>query len=233
MSALDNFKLAAYLDEAGDNPASSVDTLLRCNINYCVIRNNKISDNYASEIKRCFTKITPLCIVDDFQDFNRTFNLSVYLNVNFVAFKINCNDFRDFINNVDIVMNMSQKYCKKVLIETTSNMYLYDYNQLMSYVNGSKINILYDPAGFMLRRNFDHMKYWLSMCDNIVCVDISDVITNRCFKPPGFGNCNIKNMISNVCKNKWLFLEPNLVDKCKSNSFIRAFDAFCSLVEDI
>lgn len=231
MSVSNNSMIAGYLDGAGNYPAPSCLVLKQCGIDYCVITNNAATTEHIVETRKCIinSNMTPICLTNRVykHDIQNCFNLASYLSVPFISFNIE--DIDDFVDYIYYVGKSSSQYNIIAMIETSPRFYL-NTDSICKCITENKCYVLYNPANIIIDKNVDILKFWDNIKQLVKCVNVYDAITSRCFKPPGFGNCRICDVINQISDDIWLFLDQRRVGN-KSQLFIDNFDAFSSMVK--
>ncbi len=238
---LSDFKLASYLDEAGEEPAGSCDTLLRHDIRYIILRNIwgdknicECNDISCQKIRRIISDkglsvvsissnlgnipVNKLPSISDSQ-ISHAFDIASYYKAESIRFMSGTavdGDYNDLINDwlakishLAVVNNITP------LLEITYDSHMREPADVArSLLNHRRWKILYDPVQIIIKKKSDpFIKYWSLLKNNIGAVDVRDCIVGKGFKPPGFGDAKIKEVLHDVVNGNykgWLFLEPNL-----------------------
>lgn len=235
-------KLAAYLEEAGDDPASSCRNLLSHNIPYVALRNlwsnniakldDKACQNLMRVLKDHEMSVIMLCsdlgkinanqlpsITD--QEITRTFNIAEY-------FK--CNNLRIFVGEHQPNTN---KIVEEWMDRITQKAISYNVTPLLEITHGSSLfktidavqmltkfprwKLLYDPAQLIIKQVLDpFIKYWTLLKKYTKIIDVHDFKIGKGHKPVGYGDTNIVKTINDSINNDqtiWHVLEPALGNK--------------------
>lgn len=237
---LEKLKVAAYLDEAGDDPDVACATISKLGIKYVVLRSAWGTSVSASSDKACQTlrtlltthglsavalisdlgstdyktvTQTPIAIID------RTFNIAAYFKVAFLRLMVGT---KPIVAPDAIVDDWFQTITERCLInnivpvlEPTHQSALYDPVMIVkALVKYRRWKLLYDPAQLILQRKLDpFVKYWTLLKNFTAAIDIHDFKIGYGHKPAGFGDAKIKETLADVLATNykgWFFLEPSL-----------------------
>lgn len=231
---ISSFKIAAYLDEAGDNPELACETLNRNDIPYIALRNAygrnicESSDDICKKLKKLFTSnnISPVCIISNLsveqqptdKQIQRIFDIASYYDAEAVCISLDLEQIMS-PETVDFILAITGFAIKNAvlpIIEPCAG-----FRQPNDYIDNlveflkqrQEWKVLYDPVKLILKKKIDPFKcYWPYIKDRAHAVDVRDYIVGRGFKPPGLGDSKIMDvLLSNF--NGWLFIEPNLGKK--------------------
>lgn len=234
-----NIKLACYLDEAGEDPATAALTLSQNNISYVVLRygwaSKNICDSTACEkIKAILDKhqLTTIAIISDLGNvpshelmsipqpkINNVFNIASYFGAAFVRVhtgnksqvesKQIVKDWMSKITEASVASNTTP------LLELSAESYLYEPADVaLAMTQFRRWKLLYDPVQLIIKRNINpFVKYWSLLKTFTAAVDARDFKIGKGYKPCGYGDSKISDIIKDAANsngNKWFFLEPSL-----------------------
>lgn len=235
-----NSKIAAYLEEANDDPATSCDVLKELGIHYAVLRyiwaDNicDIPDAGCGRLKKILDAkgITPIAIATRIgevpadtlttQNPDRAFNIAQYFKVQYVRFQIGLKTTKHAYTDIDEwlekVAKLSIQYNIIPMFEVTNDAYITKPTELASILTKHKRwKLLYDPVQFILKQNQDpFVKFWTLLKQFVAAIDVRDMKIGRGFKPPGFGDARILQTIDDAMNSNyrgWFFFEPSLGKK--------------------
>lgn len=255
-----DLKLAAYLDEVGDDPDLACKTLVNLGILYVALRhvwsNNvcdmsnighkrlkKILDDnnistilIASELGKT-QKIST--ITDD--QIDNAINICKYYNAPY---------FRIFLNydTADIDHWLSKVSKKCVDNNITPLFELPDTQVCKPTVLAQLLSthknwrLLYDPASIIAKQNIDPFtRYWTLLKNHVSAIDIRDIKIGRGYKPAGFGDAKVNMTIKDAIHsnyNGWFIMEPSLGRKhgtavTKGDTFQNALDGLEQILNSI
>lgn len=236
----DGLKLAAYLDEAGEEPVSGCKTLAANNIHYLVLRHCwtgnvcGISDAGHQKLASIIRDqdLTVICIASELgkieanqlsrisdDQINRVLDICSYYRAPMVRIYIGNKNSNTTNNDIENWMGRVEELCLTAnvtpLLEVTAESHLHkapDVAKLLSTYKHWKL--IYDPVQFILRQNQDpFVRYWTLLKSRVGAIDIRDVKIGRGFKPPGFGDAKIDLTIKDSLDSNykgWFFMEPSL-----------------------
>lgn len=237
---IDKFKIAAYLEDAGEDPLSACQCMKEIGINYAVIRHvwtsniKDLSDSGCVKLRRIMSDndITPVAIIPNIGDvpanaltaidsasIDRTFALAEYFHVPMIGFT--CGNQAPAKSDPQIEWWLQTISSKCIaanllpLIEITPKSQISTAAELAILLSKfPRIKLLYDPAQLIIRQNIDpFIKYWTLLKQYIAAIDVRDYKIGRGFKPVGFGDTHITRTINDAIRtnyNGWLFFEPSL-----------------------
>lgn len=231
-------KLAAYLDEAGENPENACKTLNEHGIFYAALRHvwagnicnsseighqrlSKILSDHnisiimiASELGNVNTR--SLSNIDNKQILN-VINICKYYNASMV---------RIFIGKGEEDSSIIESWMYRVseqfldnnitpLLEITRDTPVKGTSEIARLLSNFKTwKLLYDPAAIILKQNINpFIKYWTLLKKDVEVIDVRDIKIGRGFKPAGFGDSKIDITINDAISNNyrgWFVLEPSL-----------------------
>jgi hypothetical protein len=231
-------KLAAYLEEAGDDVASCCDTLISHNIRYVALRNIsnnnicKVNDKICQNI-RSVTKSSGVSIVMINSDLgnvpsselmripkaeiDRTFHIVDYFRVPFVTINvgIHTNNSENVISEwMSMITERAISFNITPLLEIAYGSALYKPSDAYDMMKRFKRwKLLYDPAQLIIKQSQDpFVRYYELLKNYIGAIDIHDFKIGKGHKPAGFGDAKIEATLKdsiNTFKG-WYFLEPSL-----------------------
>lgn len=232
-----DLKIAAYLDEAGEEPQSGCETLISEEIYYFVLRqvwaNNicDISDNGHQKLKAVLQnfKLTPICIaselgkvdstqlsrIDDAQ-IQKTINIATYYNTPYLRVFAGIGSDQ---TPVEAWLSRVAKLCADnnitPLLEITEESPIFDVSSVAICLSKHPTwKLLYDPVQLILKRNHDpFIKYWTLLKSKTAAIDVRDYKIGKGFKPPGMGDARITKTVHDAIDSDykgWFFLEPAL-----------------------
>lgn len=230
-------KIAAYLEEADDDPASACDILKELGIHYTVLRHVwsdnicDMPDSGCGRLKKILESkgITPIAIVTRIgevpadalptQNPERAFNLAQYFKVQCVRFQIGLRTTKHAYVEVDEwlakIAKLSISYNVIPIFEITHDSYIIKPTELVTILTKHKRwKLLYDPVQFILKQNQDpFVRYWTLLKQFVAAIDVRDLKIGRGFKPPGFGDSKILQTVADAIDSNyrgWFFFEPSL-----------------------
>lgn len=236
----DRSKLAAYLDEADDDPVSAIEMMKRHDIKHIVLRRlwtgnvQKIHDQAAGKIKSLLVTadIKPVMLDLDLGDMppeelrditpdqiDRAFNLASYFNVNML--KINCGTAGTHKHDDHVAQWMKNIQERALianitpLLEPSHHQAIYEVADTVRLIAAyPRWKILYDPAQVCMTRKIDPFsKYWILLKNKVAAIDLHDVKIGHNFTITGQGDCRLIDTIRDARRDKytgWYFLEPGL-----------------------
>lgn len=248
-------KLAAYLDEAGEDPITGCVTLKSARIPYVALRhvwtNNvcNISDQSCQSLKEILKShdINVLMVASELglvpsnelkkipkTTINRAFDIAQYFGAQYIRIfiGISSNDngyIEEWMNNItekSISSNIAP------LLELSHGSAVYkptDVAQLM--LKNRRWKLLYDPAQLIIKQAQDpFVKYWTLLKQFVGVIDIHDFKIGHGHKPAGFGDAKIQQTLNDSTFNGWYFVEPGLGRKhgsalTRSDTFKLALEA--------
>lgn len=265
-------KLCAFSDEAGSNIYTQINALKRNNIKLVELRsidNKNISDftiEEAKEYYRIFKENdisvwsigSPLGKVDIKIDFNEyekkirhTFEISKIFNcknIRMFSFFNAYNEEKLVFNYLNRMVNIAKEYDVYLFHENEKDIYGDISSRIIKIMNNVKdLKYIYDPANF-IQCNEDSSKTIDLFFDKTSYFHIKDVIKEtQELVPSGYGDGNIKEILSRINKDMVLTIEPHLsvfdafkkIDnselktKYQYSSSLEAFDVACSSLKKI
>jgi len=236
----DNLKLAAYLDEAGDDPAQACAVLAKNKIHYVVIRSvwgNNIcdtNDQACSRLRQLLLdhQLSPIAIVSDLgrthasllpqvpkEKIDRLFNLASYFQAGMVRV---CCGARPKAADEPVVAYWANLIADRCLSANLIPLYEIDddspYREPVDVVSFltkfRKWRLLYDPVQLIVRQNQNPFtRYWTLLKAQTAAVDVRDYKVGFGFKPVGLGDAKIKLTVQDGINHSfkgWFFFEASL-----------------------
>ncbi len=231
-------KLAAYLDEAGENPEIGCATLKSCSIKYVALRhvwaNNicSISDKSCQSLRDLLkaNELTTIMIASDIglvptkdlanisnSNIDRVFAIAAYFGAPYIriyagigeAIDINVYNWFGMITERAISANIIP------LLEILPGSVVYKPAAIAPLFNKYKRwKLLYDPAQLIVRQSQDpFIKYWTLLKQYIGMIDIHDFKIGYGHKPAGYGDAKLHATLTDANSSNfsgWYCLEPAL-----------------------
>ena len=240
MAITDKLKLAAYLDEAGEDPASACSTMVAAGIQYAALRfawtGNvcDLSDQSCQRLKELLNQhnISTVAIASDLgrveprqlmrtpkEKIDRLFNVASYFHAGFVRVSVGLKSKDSAEDVVRDWMQMIMERCLQAsmvpLLEVTDDGFLTEPATIAQFLSRfRRWRLLYDPVQLILRHNQDPFsRYWTLLKGFAAAIDLRDFKIGHGFKPPGFGDARVKLTLDDTTKTSykgWYFLEPSL-----------------------
>lgn len=232
--------LAAYLDEAGEDPASSCESLKKHNINYVFLRHvwagnvTNLSDTNHAKLKGLLnnndlsvigiatdlgkTNASKLALIPD-EKIEQAANICRYYNASMVRVFIGEKDNHFNLDDIKLWMervgNNFSKHGITPLLEVTPDASYTDSTDIADLLNSNKTwRLLYDPVNFILKKNVDpFVRHWTLLKQFVKAVDVRDLKIGSGFKPPGMGDSKIEMTLQDSINNNskhWFVMEPSL-----------------------
>ena len=233
-------KLAAYLDEAGEDPERGCQALNENQIFYTALRHvwtgnicgisdvghqrlSKILADHdittimvASELGKVDSQ--QLARIDDGQ-IDQAINVCKYYHAPLLRVFIG-------LENRNITVAEIERWMERIGIKCSDN----NITPLLEIISGSQVHsapevagllskqklwkILYDPVALILKHNIDpFVRYWTLLKNHVAAIDVRDMKVGKGFKPAGFGDSKINMTISDALASQykgWFILEPSL-----------------------
>ena len=265
-------RLCAFSDEAGSSIYSQIDALKRNNISLVELRsidNKNVSDFSISEAKEYYRIFkendievwsigSPLGKVDINVDFNEyekkirhIFEISKIFNcknIRMFSFFNAYNEEELVFNYLNRMVNIAKEYDVYLFHENEKDIYGDTSERIIKIMNNVKdLKYIYDPANF-IQCNEDSSKTIDLFFDKTSYFHIKDVIKEtQELVPSGYGDGNIKEILSRINKDMVLTIEPHLsvfdafkkIDnselktKYQYSSSLEAFDVACSSLKKL
>lgn len=220
------FRIAGYLDEAGEDPAASCHTLIHHGINYTVLRNvwggkniSQCNDEGCKKLRVILNdhniSVVSICsnigevpanqlmqIPND--SINRTFDIAKYFGAESIRFhcgvKTNGDALTTIVEWLDKLSTLSIKYNIIPMIEITDDTHVREPANVANLLSKfSKFRIQYDPVQIILKRKIDpFIRYWSLLKGRTYAIDVRDYVVGKGFKPAGFGDAKILETLEDV-----------------------------------
>lgn len=234
---LKTLKLAAYIDEAGEDPESACKLLNKLHIHYAVIRQawthniSNLSDRGCKKLKNILSEnnISPIALVTKVgevlatelinQNVNKVFDLAGYFNTQLVRVQIGTKIRQDANQFIEYWLNHVQQLAISrniiPIFEITDESHYKSPSEIVTILNKfSRWKLLYDPAQLILKQNQDpFVKFWTLLKSNVAAIDVCDFKIGKGFKPVGFGDSKILLTMADAVNTNykgWFFFEPCL-----------------------
>lgn len=217
---IENLKLAAYLDEAGDDPAAAARLLASLKINYVAIRTVwgipvlDANDQACSRLRAILDehKLSPVAIISDLgavdqtllpkvptERVDRLFNLASYFKVGMVRVHCGSRDKAPLDQAAtDGWLQLITDRCLAAgvvpMLEPGDVSAYREPAELARMLNAfRRWKLLYDPVQLVIKRKQDPFsRYWTLLKGQTAAVDIRDFRIGHGFKPAGFGDTKIR-----------------------------------------
>jgi hypothetical protein len=237
---LEHMKIAAYLEDAGEDPVSACKTLRETGIKNVIIRHvwtsniKDLSDTGCAKLRKILNdhQITPVAIFSTIGDvpatqlpniptetIDRTFNLAAYFGTPILGFtcgqqvpvKVG-SQITDWLGEIQ-QRSLVANLLPLVEITTKSHLFVAA-DVITTLVKFSRVKLLYDPVQLIIKQNIDpFVKYWTLWKQSVGAIDVRDYKIGRGYKPVGFGDTNIVKTVLDAVRSKyagWFFFEPSL-----------------------
>lgn len=254
-------KLAAYLDEAGEEPERGCETLNETGIFYAALRHTwtgnvcGISDTGHQRLAKIIQDhdITIVMVASelgkvDSQQLTRIGDTEIDKAINVCQY-YRAPMLRVFVGeeNPNTKREEVNAWMQRVGEKCLNN----GITPLLEIVPGAQIHrapevaqllaenkhwkLLYDPVALILKQNIDpFIRYWTLLKQYAAVVDIRDMKIGKGFKPPGFGDSRIGMTIADALGSRysgWFIMEPSLGRK--HGSAITKGDTFKHALEGL
>lgn len=237
---IEDVSLAAYLEEAGEEPNLGLDTLNSHNIPYVALRHTwtsnvcDISDTSCQKLRALLKEkevsviaimsnlgsVQPqqLRLIND-QKIQHVFDIAAYFGAKYVRFNIGVTSRDIDTTAVEEWMNkistLSIKHSVIPLFELSHNNSISEPAAVASLLyKHKKWKIIYDPAQLILTRNINpYVKYWVLLKQFVEIIDLRDYKIGKGFKPVGFGDTKIVDTVKDAIGSGfsgWFIAEPTL-----------------------
>jgi sugar phosphate isomerase/epimerase len=232
-------KLAAYLDEAADDPTSACKVLVGCGISNVVLRRAwtndicSLADSACAQLRDILAayKLKPVLLVTNIGYvpanelmgtqpalLERALHLAHYFKISMIRVgfgartKVNPKSIQSWI---DHVTNACFTNNIQPLFEINHNAFHYKAVEVAELLSKNKrIRLLFDPAELITHQHLNPFtKYWSLLKSYVAAIDIRDCKIGVGFKPIGFGDCQFKHLVSDALTSKyagWWLFEPSL-----------------------
>jgi len=233
-------KLAAYLDEAGEDPERGCKSLNEANIFYTALRHTwtgnicGISDTGHQRLAKIIGDhdITVIMIASelgkvDSQQLARIGDEQIDKVVNICQY-YRAPMLRVFVGeeNKNVPPKAIYTWMQRVgerclhngitpLLEIVPKSQVHHPPEIAQLLADNKHwKLLYDPVSLILKQNIDpFIRYWTLLKHNVAAIDIRDMKVGKGFKPPGFGDSRIGMTIADALRDRfqgWFIMEPSL-----------------------
>jgi len=224
--------IAAYLDEAGEDPLSACKTLTQHNIKHAILREAwsgnvcSMSDSGHGKLKSILSdygiqtimiastlgKIDyrSLSTITD-QQITDAMNICKYYRCNYLRIFVGEKD--KFNNSVNMVMvdawirrvsEISLLNGIQCLYEITSDSTIFDAVETIKLIKDNNIGLIYDAAGLIIKHNFNpFIKHWPLLRNYTHIIDVRDLKIGQGFKVVGHGDSRIDMTINDAVDNKY------------------------------
>lgn len=216
-------KLAAYLDEAHDDPIESVKIIKQSGIHHIAIRTmwgtpiHLVKDQLISSLKQEMMKhdVSPVIISSNLgyvestklssitdEQIERVMQIASFLKLNIIKFGIGIQEqyhnsvgYKDDSRELDAWLKRLHN-----LAITYGVTMLYEARKQDSLIDISKVypkwKISFDPANYIASSQADvYNKYFTKFKPNVGAIELHDYLTGVGHKPIGFGHSKIKQII--------------------------------------
>ena len=229
---INDLKICAYLDEAGEEPLSALECLSRHGIYNVILRNAwtgnicNASDNGHKKLVDLLKqyKVKVICIASELgkvpvsqlnniseEDINKVVNICHYYNCN--QLRVFVGEEEDGVNNynadiinkwVHLVTSKCVKNNIKCLYEITSRSVIFDTIAVVRFMKANNISLIYDAAGILMKYKMNpFIKYWPLVKQFTAIIDVRDMKIGQGFKPVGYGDTNIDFTIRDALDTKY------------------------------
>lgn len=235
-----DIKLAAYLDEAGDDPDKSGNLLVSNGIaNVCLRRAwcrdiSGMPDNAIGTLESILSRhtLTPVLLHTDIgcvsldklaneeKRLIRALQICKFLKCKSLRVGIGLSspakDALDYVNKwLSIATALSISYDVMLLFEPDYGSFVNTAAGIAIFLNKHRrFNLLYDPALLVMRAKIDpFVKFWSLLKARITFIDIHDYKSGDAAKPAGYGDAQLDLTIADALASKfsgWFCLEPGL-----------------------
>lgn len=232
-------KLAAYLDEAGDDPASSCGNLANLKIPYVALRHtwssniNAISDESCQTLLKLLRDhdLSPILLASEVAAnvgakslmsqqvaLKRAFDLAQYFKTPLIRVGVGMYE-KDCEESVASWMQLAQEMAISTgvvpVLEVTHGCSLFNpIDLVLALSKFRRWKILYDPAQFIVKQVQDpFVRYWTLVKNYAAAIDIHDYKIGHGHKPVGYGDTKMLHTLTDSLQslpNMWYFLEPAL-----------------------
>lgn len=230
---INKLKLAAYLDEAADDPASACKVLHSCNITHAVLRrmwaNNicTLSDHACLELRNTLNKFkinTTMIITNvgyvpinelmstQLPLLKRSILLAKYFNAPMIriGFGTKSNTIQDkYIHQIKQWIEHALDECfinnLTPLFEVNHTSIHYKSIEVLElFKNYKKLRLLFDPAELITHQHLNpYTKYWTLLKSYVSAIDVHDCKIGVGFKPIGYGDCQFKHIMADTTLMKY------------------------------
>ena len=229
---IDRSKLAGYLDEAGDDPASAIETLKVHGIAAACIRQlwtgNNVLDVSDQAVRKAKTllddkdiKVVMLAtelgdvLPDELSSvaldkLDRAFLLASFFGAAQVRFRVG-RAGGDRTGDKAVADWMSEIQTRSIqanvvpLLEPSWDQYIYEPTDVARALAAfPRWKLLYDPAQLCMQRRIDpFVKYWTLFKSKVAAIDLHDLKIGHNFRPPGQGDCSLGLTLRDAAESKY------------------------------
>lgn len=233
-------KLAAYLDEVGEDPERGCETLNTAGIFYTALRHTwtgnvcGISDTGHQRLARIINDhdITVVMVASELgkvdskqlarisdSEIDAVINVCQYYRASMVRIYAGEENRNTEKGEIDTWMKRVSEKCLlngiTPLLEIVPKAQVHSAPEVAQLLATHKTwKLLYDPVSLILKQNIDpFIRYWTLLKSNVAAIDVRDMKIGKGFKPPGFGNSRIGMTIADAISNRfqgWFIMEPSL-----------------------
>lgn len=233
-------KLAAYLDEAGEDPERGCKALNENQIFYTVLRHVwtgnvcGISDVGHQRLLKILVEhdITVIMVASDLgkidskqlvrigdDQIDNVINICKYYKAPMMRVFIGEENPNTTIEEIDNWMERISKKCLSngviPLLEIVSGSQIHSAPEVAQLLSKHKTwKLLYDPVSLIMKQNIDpFIRYWTLLKNHVAAVDVRDMKIGKGFKPAGFGDSKIDMTIVDALGSRyqgWFIIESSL-----------------------
>lgn len=224
-------KLAAYLDEAHDDPLQAVGVIKQCGLHHIALRTAwgsqicHLKDSLISSLREEMVKndVTPVILYSNLgdidstalktvptSDIERVMQVASYYKINHIRFGIGNQEhiphsvgYRDDNSEIDAWLKRIQTLAISYGVAPLLEVRRNDLmiDRLKSH---PKWRVLFDPAQFVISSATDVFdKYYKSLKPFLAAIELHDYKTGYGHKPVGFGNSKIKAIVDDCEEAKY------------------------------
>jgi hypothetical protein len=240
MAITDKLKLAAYLDEAGEDPISACSVLNKAGISYVVLRYAwsgnvcDVSDQACQRLKQALSdnNLSVVTVISDLgkvepkllshipqEQIDRVFNVVSYFKAGSVRVLTGTRTREPSDDSIRQWMQLITDRCLQAnivpLMEITEDAAIFQASDVAQWLaKFRRWRLLYDPVQLIIRQNQDpFLRYWTLLKSFAAAIDLRDFKIGHGYKPPGFGDAKVKLTLDDTIKSNfkgWYFIEPSL-----------------------
>lgn len=232
-------RLAAYLDEASEDPLGACEVLKQHSFSNVALRHAwsenvcGLQDHACNRLRTALTDAelqvvlvastlgqvpaTDLGTISD-EQIRRVFDVTKYFGAKFIRIAAGHTATGAEKQVSDWMARIEDFAIADVVVpvlELTEDAYLYQPATLaMAMGAHRRWRLLYDPAQLIIRRHLDpFVKYWTLLKRSVALIDLHDYKIGHGFKPPGFGDAKLDLTLRDAITSGysgWYILEPSL-----------------------
>lgn len=237
---IENLKIAAYLDDAGEEQVAACKLLSSLKFNYVVLRHIgtgnicDANDQACSRLRKLLNdhNLSVVAIISDLgkvdttqlmktpvEKIDRLFNLASYFQV--AMLRIHCG-VKSRTPDASAIATWMQMIVSRCL--STSTIPLYEIGDESVFREPTEVakmmathrrwRLLYDPVQLIIKQNQNPFaKYWTLLKSSIAAVDLRDYKIGYGYKPIGYGDAKMKLTVDAGLSGEykgWYFFEPSL-----------------------